>query len=51
MKFYDARENMDPLKKTQAFKEALRKRCLMKVECEFLIIIWNPIFNDNRDTK
>ena len=39
MKLYDASEKTNVLNKNAAFNEAMRKNCVMKVLCEFLIVI------------
>ena len=40
MKLYNAHRNLNILNKTEVFKAALMKRSLMKVVCEFLIVLW-----------
>ena len=41
MKLYDASQKTSGLNKNGAFIEAMRKKCVMKVLCDFLIVIWN----------
>ena len=41
MKFYDATEKTSQLKLEDIFNEAMSRKCVMKVVCEFLIVIWN----------
>ena len=41
MKFYNASEKPNWLKLDEIFNEAMSRRCVMKVVCEFLIVIWN----------
>ena len=40
LKLYDAPKTMKLLDKEEALKAAMTKKCLMKVVCEFLIVIW-----------
>ena len=40
MKFYDAPKELDIRSKIQVLREALVKKCLLKVVCNFLLIIW-----------
>ena len=40
MKFYDAPKDLDIGSKIQVLREALVKKCLLKVVCNFLLIIW-----------
>ena len=41
MKFYNASEKPNQLKIGEVFNEAMSRKCVMKVLCEFLIVIWN----------
>ena len=41
MKLYDAPKDLDMMNKSHLMKEALVKKSLLKVVCEFLLIIWN----------
>ena len=41
MRFYNVKQTTNLLKKTEAFRAALRKKSFMKVFCDFLIVIWN----------
>ena len=45
MKLYNAPKELDMTCKSQVMKEALVKKCLLRVVCDFLIIIWN--WDDN----
>ena len=40
MKFYDAPKELNTRSKIQVMREALVKKCLLKVVCNFLLIIW-----------
>ena len=40
MKFYEAPKELDLSNKAQVLREALIKKCLLKVVCNFLLIIW-----------
>ena len=40
MKFYDAPRELDIRNKAQVLREALEKKCLLKVVCNFLLVIW-----------
>ena len=41
MNFYNAPRDIDLTKKTEVFRAAMRKKCLLKVVCNFLLQIWN----------
>ena len=45
MKFYNASEKWNLLKKTEAINAAMTKNCFMKVVCDFLLVIWNRTSN------
>ena len=40
MKFYDAPRELNIRSKAQVLREALEKKCLLKVVCNFLLVIW-----------
>ena len=40
MRLYNAPETLDMRNKSQVMKEALVKKSLLKVVCDFLLIIW-----------
>ena len=40
MKFYDAPRELNIRSKAQVLREALEKKCLLKVVCNFLLDIW-----------
>ena len=41
MRLYNVPETLDMRNKSQVMKEALVKKSLLKVVCDFLLIIWN----------
>ena len=41
MKFYNAPNDLDMGNKSHVMREALVKRSLLKVVCEYLLLIWN----------
>ena len=41
MKLYNATEGLDTTNRVQVLKEALVKKSLLRVVCDFLLIIWN----------
>ena len=48
MKLYEASEKTNVLNTNEAFKEAMRKNSMMKVVCEFLIVIWKWNYHEQR---
>ena len=41
MEFYNVKDTINLLNKTEAFRVALTKKYFMKVVCDFLLVIWN----------
>ena len=41
MRLYNAPISKMKISKTEVFDAALKKKCLMKVLCDFLSVIWN----------
>ena len=51
MKLYDAPEGTNLLRKNEAIKLALTKKCYMKTFCDFILVIWNWNIKEGRDAK
>ena len=51
MKLYDAPKRLNLLDKMDAFEEAMINSSLMKVLCEFLIVIWRWNIEENNQER
>ena len=51
MKLYDAPTRLNLLDKMEVFEEAMTKSSLMKVVCEFLIVIWRWNIEENKQER